>query len=735
MPDATAEEEAFEPVESASDKLRNRISKFLPDELRKKLEDHGLPTTGTNDELVDRLVTVLSKSEDIHQIIPESKQNRIEGYCIHWQGNDGIVINEDTGEEYKVNREEVMSTDAPLLHTFEAVEFSVDGDRATRVTKPGGKKVQYLWRKSARRGRDPPVGEKRYLGYIERFGDNHGFIVFKEANFRDMYFPSQELQTTGVNVVPLGAEVEFHIGLKGKKQAQRITRAGGGLITVEQGILGKFLRNNNTPHEEKQEIEVEEESDGIVMSGIVGDWFPRTETGIIWPMNGCKTVHCKVDEIISTGLKLLRPNTEVEFTAVKENGQVVAKNVTGPGGTPYIDAPPGPVHDYLDKMGKTFEEQNVMDIDPVAKFTGKVKMLTNNDEFGYIQPTIPGAYRHVEFTYHQINWVGCGLPRIPVNTEVEFSTCAWDDGTVRAIKISRIGGEPFEISPEELAERERLLSQRHSMTPIPQQKKEKKEIEADIQVEVKNEKESTDGEETNGESRKRKADAEEPQTKRKRISKFDQPVPARPRPDHKRALLGIIVDFNLPSMKGILQPYQGHDGGDCKDLLPFDISALQCDGFRGVEKWSTVEFTLVPGEKDDDISTAEYITSIENRLIQFDEENLLQRERLMIEAHGVRFALKKARQIEEQLRQAAQQYNSPHIMRSGHPPRPQNGMGWRGKHMPYPPGMPHFPPPMMQRGRGFHRGWGPRNNYRGYGRRARYGRGRGRGRRGRRGRW
>lgn len=721
MPTTLDAEPVIEATDSSSDRLRNRISKFLPDELRKALTEKKLPTTGSNEELVDRLVRALSRSDDIHQIIPETKTQRIKGYCVHWQGDAGIVINQDTGKEYRVNTEDIVTVDRALLHTLEPVEFSADGDRAIRVTKPGGKKVQYLWRKSSRRGRDPPAGEKRYLGYVERFDNQHGFIVFKEANFRDVYFPVHELHVTGVKIVPLGAEVEFQIGSKNnaKKQAQRITRAGGGLITNELGMLGKFLRDNNTNLEEKQEIEVEEDAEGIVMSGIVGEWFPRTESGIIWPMNGCKTITCKASEVVSTGLKLLRSQTEVEFTAIQENGQVVATKVTGPGGIPIVDAAPGPVHDYLSKLGKTFEEQAVLDVDPVQKLRGWVKTLTNNDEFGYIQPNIPGSYRHIEFTYHQINWTGPGFPHIPLNEELEFSTCAWDDGTVRAIKISRVGGEPFELSPEEAAERERLVTQRQGMGRTPPPTK-KKEVEADIQVEVKSENATeTDGKISD--SKKRKNESDDHPAKRKKTNNFDKPVPARPRPKSQRALLGIIVDFNLPSMKGILQPLRGIVGGNCKELLGFDMSSIQCDAFRGVDKWSTVEFTLVEGvtteakeegaEPTKVPGKAEYVTSPGNQLIQFDESTLLQRESWMIEAHTMK-------------------YTAPPAVNRG----PQGN--WQGNVHPFPGhGMPHFPPPMMFGG-GHRGGWrrgGWRGGRRGRGFRRHRGR-RGRGRRGR-GRW
>ena len=75
-----------------------------------------------------------------------------------------------------------------------------------------------------------------------------------------------------------------------------------------------------------------------------------------------------------------------------------------------------------------------------------------------------------------------------------------------------------------------------------------------------------------------------------RIYFFKVTLPARPRKEGLETLVGIVVDYNLPSLKGILQPLSGPEGGRYKDLLQFDISELQCEGFRGVDKWQKVSF-------------------------------------------------------------------------------------------------------------------------------------------------
>merc|ERR1719410_2536562 len=153
----------------------------------------------------------------------------------------GLVIDEETGEEYPALGEDLLSVDQKMLHCFESVEFCVlpndEGEKQAKyITKPGSEKIKHSWRPSQRRGREAAVSEQRFVGYVERFDKHHGFIVFKHKNFRDIYFPAAELQTTGLKTVPPGAEVEFTVGVKDrKKQARHITRVGGGLITVESG--------------------------------------------------------------------------------------------------------------------------------------------------------------------------------------------------------------------------------------------------------------------------------------------------------------------------------------------------------------------------------------------------------------------------------------------------------------------------------------------------------------------
>merc|ERR1719499_1503582 len=139
MPDGSEAEEAI--GETPSSKLRNRIMKFVPDELRNKLREKNLPTTGDKDELVERLVRALSRSDEFNQILPEAKKQRISGYCVKWMGETGVVINEETGEEFIAHQDDVNSVDHHVLHALEPVEFSVDGDRAIRITKPDGVKV------------------------------------------------------------------------------------------------------------------------------------------------------------------------------------------------------------------------------------------------------------------------------------------------------------------------------------------------------------------------------------------------------------------------------------------------------------------------------------------------------------------------------------------------------------------------------------------------------------------
>jgi len=73
----------------------------------------------------------------------------------------------------------------------------------------------------------------------------------------------------------------------------------------------------------------------------------------------------------------------------------------------------------------------------VEKLTGWVKYLTNYDEIGDIEPNHAQGRQHVEFTYHQNPWEDPGFLYVPVNTPVEFSSCALDDGTVRAIRTNQ----------------------------------------------------------------------------------------------------------------------------------------------------------------------------------------------------------------------------------------------------------------------------------------------------------
>merc|ERR1719394_1060361 len=119
----------------------------------------------------------------------------------------------------------------------------------------------------------------------------------------------------------------------------------------------------------------------------------------------------------------------------------------------------------------------------------------------------------------------------------------------------------------------------------------------------------------------------------------DLDIPAPPRPDGMELLRGVIVDYNLPSLKGILQPLTGPDGGEHKDLLQFDISQLQCEGFRAVNKWTVVEYSRV---EENDIARAMYITAENNKLINFDEDNFMERERNLLLAHRYRM-LKRTR--------------------------------------------------------------------------------------------
>jgi len=153
-------------------------------------------------------------------------------------------------------------------------------------------------------------------------------------------------------------------------------------------------------------------------------------------------------------------------------------------------------------------------------------------------------------------------------------------------------------------------------------------------------------------------------------------LPAKPRAEDMETSVGIVVDYNLPSLKGILQPVHGPEGGEHKDLLQFDISQLQCEGFRGVDKWQKVEFTrVVKNER----AMAKFVTAVGNKLINFDEKRLLQRERWLIQAHQQRMT---KRNLENRI------YFNDNS-------RKHNTRTWMGNIMPFPIGMPPFPAPMM----------------------------------------
>jgi len=590
--------------------------------------------------------------------LPLEAQERFTGHCIAWnhQKKIGLVYVEASNEEYPVKADDILAIDNnnKKLHCFETVEFSLlpdDDDKmcACYVTKPGLQRVRHIWRSSKRHGKEAPVSGTRYVGFIEKFQKgHHGFIVFKTENFRNIYFPEKELRTTGIKLINVGSEVEFEVRMKeGKIQAQNVTRLGKHLITFETGILGKMLRKTNIKVENKKELEPNAE---IRVRGIVGGWYGRDETGAIWPYDGSMRIICKAQDITSTGFKMLRPNTEVEFTVVKENNDLQAIKVTGPNNEPYIDVGEGVIHDHFKKIKKSFEDKEVLGLDPLHRFTGWVKYLTNHDEFGYIEPNHAQGRQHVEFTYHQIAWEGPGFPYVPVNTPVEFSSCAWDDGTVRAIRVTKIGGEAFRLSEKEMKEYEEMKKQ---------------ETEA---IQMRKEKEAS-------ENTSIKKEIARPVVTYKPIPS-EVTLPARPRKEGLETLVGIVVDYNLPSLKGILQPLSGPEGGRYKDLLQFDISELQCEGFRGVDKWQKVEFSRVV---QNDHPRATFVTALGNKLINFDERNLLQREQWLIQAHQQRMVKRNAE-------------NRMHFNANS---RKHSTRTWMGNIMPFPIGMPPFPPPMM----------------------------------------
>jgi len=599
-------------------------------------------------------VAVVKSEEKIE--LPLEARERFVGYCIAWNPPKkiGLVLDEDSNQQYEVKAENILAVDDQnnRLHCLEKVEFSLIPDdddelQACYVTKPGLKRIQHIWRSSQRRGKEAPVTEARHIGYVEKYEKkHHGFIVFKTENFRNIYFPEKELQTTGEKMILEGSEIEFDVRLKdGKTQAQNITRPGGGLITYETDILGKMLRETCIKLENKKALEPNAE---VRVRGIVGVWHGRDERGILWPLDGSLRIHCKAEDITSTGFKMLQPQTEVEFSVVKENNDLKAKNVTGPNGDPYIDAELGPVFDHFVRLKKSFEEKEVLNFDPEARVTGWVKYLTNHDEFGYIEPNHPDGKKHVEFTYHQIAWKGPGFPHVKVNEPVEFSTCSWDDGTVRAIRVTKPGGEYFRLSEQELKDYEEMKKNaaraQNQQNPQNVEMKEKEDVE------------------TKAEPVKPVANV---------VPEEFVDLPARERKDGCETLIGVVVDYNLPSLKGILQPLGGPEGGEHKELLQFDVGELQCEGFRGVKKWQKVEFSRV--EKDRH-SRAVHVTAIGNKLINFNEKDLLQRERWLIQAHRQRMMKRTA--------------ENPAA-------RKQNTRTWMGNVMPFPIGMPPFPPPMM----------------------------------------
>jgi len=600
--------------------------------------------------------------------LPEDAGDRHVGRCIAWnfRTNTGTVIDDEDCEEYLVEPKDIQSVDRPILHVYETVEFCIEEKKeggplqATIVTKPGCDKVKSRWRESKRSGQMAPAGETRYLGFIEKFEKprGHGFIVFKTQNYRNIYFPVVELQTTGEKQICLGAEVEFtvvEISDK-KRQARNITRVGGGLITNERGLLGKMLRKSEINFDDRLPLEANSEP----MSGIVECWFSvpgQEETGRIWSDNGRKPIRCKSSDIISTGAKILRPQSQVEFVVKEDHtapGGVAATDVTGPNRRPYIDVASGPVHDHLKKIGKSFEEKENLEINPLAEYTGWVKSITDNGEFGYIESNDPTGKRHVEFTYHQIDWQGPGFPTLEINQKVQFSTCSWDDGTVRAIKITQVGGDPFKLD-ENSPEYKEIVKPKIKKQPL------------------------------FGAPEPEPVKIEEP-----RYIPSKVPLQAPPRKAELDKLIGVIVDYNLPSLKGILQPLAGLPGGEICELLQFDVPALQCESFRAVKKWERVEFSRIV---DNTKSKASYITGLNNTLIQFDETKLIEKEKWLLEAHQARTQ-----------KQMKERYENN---------RPQGrGSGWGpGPMFPVPPyhhnqmmSAPYFDgrPPFMG-----HMGWGP----------------------------
>jgi len=300
--------------------------------------------------------------------LPMEAQERHTGYVLRWNGLKGLILDSESDEEYPVLAGDLLCSDSSNLHCLESVEFSLLADdddnlRATHVSKPGLERIQHVWRKSQRRGKEAPVGDERYVGYVEKYEKNHhGFIVFKTDAFRNIYFPEIQLQTTGDRTVAVGSEIEFEVRKKdGKIQAQNITMVGEGLITYETGSLGKMLRGSDMKLEHRKHLEPNSEER---VRGIVGEWHAKDEVGIIWPIGGYLRIVCKAEDITSTGFKMLRPETEVEFTAVKENNDLKATNVTGPNETPYMDATIGPIYDHFLRIKKSYEKKRIFKLGP-----------------------------------------------------------------------------------------------------------------------------------------------------------------------------------------------------------------------------------------------------------------------------------------------------------------------------------------------------------------------------------
>jgi len=644
-------------------------SRLKVKDLRKELEKRGLPTTGVRCDLEKRLNKAIEetfKNDEKNKQkadIPSDIGARLKGWVLRWnpEAEEGVVCDQSTNNEYPVKKEELKTVDYEILRAYDNIEFSLQTDDngkeyAVCVTQPNGFKIRNVWRHSTRRGQDAPIGSTRYIGFVEKIEQHRGFLIFKTANYKNIYFSVQEIQCTGAKRLWEEAVVEFQVGGKdGKIQAQHITRIGGELITFETGNLGQMLREQNKSIDRKQYPKI---TAGKRMKGLVASWCSKSESGVIWPDTGEKTVICKAAEIKSAGLKQLRVDSEVEFCLEKHDDGIFCKNLTNPGNKPYIFPGPGPVRDHVSKSSLTFEEKSKLPVNPLKIQKGWIKLVTNNREFGFIEPRTTDC-QHVEFTYHQIFWEGPGFPTIPANTEVEFRTCAWDDGTVRALKITAPHGEPFKLSKEKLEENT-AFDKKHPQHPP--------------------------------------ESAEEFPLK---LPLLEDPLPRLVAKVPEDRIRGVVVDFHLPSMRGIIQPLADKSGGEQKGLYQFLQKDLQCEGFRAIEKWQTVEFTT---GKRDNKAVATFITDESRMLINFDGNVLLQRERWLIEAHNRRL-LRRSAKMPANRRQGVYR-------------------NWAGTVMPFPIGMPPFPPtamnpvafpggnygppfmgpPMMGPGPGYHRG-------------------------------